>query len=56
MVRWLDFFYTEEGSRYQYMGIEGETYEVDEDGTYEYVEEITDNPDGLTLDNAIRKN
>lgn len=55
MVRWLDHFYTEEGSRYQYMGIEGETYEVDEDGNYHYVEEITNSPDGLTLDQEINK-
>lgn len=54
LVKWVDYFYTEEGSRFQYMGVEGETYVETEDG-YEYVEEMTDSPDGLTLDEEIRK-
>ncbi len=55
MVRWLDHFYTDEGARFQYMGIEDETYVKNEDGTYEYVDEITNSPDGLTMDQEIRK-
>ncbi|MBD1221338.1 extracellular solute-binding protein [Virgibacillus halodenitrificans] len=54
-VRWLDYFYSDEGSRFQYMGIEGETYQETSDGEYEYVEEITNSPEGLTLDQEIRK-
>lgn len=55
MVKWLDYFYTDEGARYQYMGIENETYEEQADGSFEYVEEITNSPNGLTLDQEIRK-
>lgn len=52
-VRWIDHFYGDEGSKLLYMGIEGKTYEEKEDGEIEYVEEITNNPDGLTLDQAV---
>jgi putative aldouronate transport system substrate-binding protein len=31
------------------MGVEGETYETTEDGSMQFVEEITNNPDGLTM-------
>ncbi len=53
MVRWMDYFYGEEGSKMFFMGFEGVTYEEDEDGNFEYLEEITDNPDGLNMDQAI---
>lgn len=52
-VRWADHLYSDEGSRLFYMGVEGVTYEVEEDGTLEFVEEITDNPDGMTQDEAL---
>ncbi|GAB2537707.1 extracellular solute-binding protein [Gracilibacillus alcaliphilus] len=52
-LRWIDYFFSEEGATFQFMGVEGETYEVTEDGGYEYVEEITNNPDGLTMDEAL---
>jgi len=51
-MRWIDHFYGDEGSKLLYMGIEGETYEETDDGQVEYIDEITDNPDGLTLDQA----
>jgi putative aldouronate transport system substrate-binding protein len=35
------------------MGVEGETYETTEDGSMQFVEEITNNPDGLTMDQAL---
>lgn len=53
MVRWMDYFYGEEGSKMFFMGFEGVTYEEDEDGNVNYLEEITDNPDGLNMDQAI---
>lgn len=34
LIAWLDYFYTEEGGRLVEMGIEGEHYVVNEDGTY----------------------
>ncbi|WP_062110147.1 extracellular solute-binding protein [Bacillus niameyensis] len=38
-VRWLDYFYSDEGAKLMYMGIEGKTYE-EENGVYQYVDEI----------------
>jgi len=54
-MRWIDHFYSDEGMELFMMGIEGETYEITEDGDYEYVEDIRDNPDGLNLDQAISR-
>jgi putative aldouronate transport system substrate-binding protein len=51
-LRWIDYFWSEEGSKMFFMGIEGVTYEETEDGP-ELLEEITDNPDGLTLTQAL---
>ncbi|HIT75953.1 MAG TPA: ABC transporter substrate-binding protein, partial [Candidatus Avipropionibacterium avicola] len=53
-ARWMDFHYGDEGARLFFMGIEGETYRRTDDGEYEFLPEITDNPDGLTLDEALR--
>ncbi len=55
-VRWIDHFFGEEGATFYFMGKEGETYEKLEDGTLEYTKDITDNPDGLTHDQALAKN
>lgn len=51
-VRWVDYFYGDEGAALYLMGIEGKTFEKTKDGEYEYVEEIRNNPDGLNLDQA----
>lgn len=53
-MRWVDYFYGEEGAKFFYMGVEGETYEETDDGV-EYVDEITDHPDGLNIDQALVK-
>jgi len=50
-ARWMDYWYGEEGNRLFFMGIEGLSYEKKGD-SYEYVPEITDNPDGLSPDDA----
>src|SRR5699024_7596551 len=49
-VRWVDHFYGDEGVKLYLMGIEGKTFEVTEDGEYEFVDDIKDNPNGLNLD------
>ena len=51
-LRWIDYFYSDEGMKMFFMGIEGVTYEETEDGP-KLKEEITDNPDGLTLTQAL---
>lgn len=52
-MRWVDYFYSEEGIKLYFMGIEGKTYKVTADGKYDYVDEINKNPNGLTYDQAI---
>ena len=44
-VRWLDYFYSDEGAKLLYMGIENETYEEGADGKYKYIDEIENNED-----------
>ncbi|HBT71908.1 MAG TPA: ABC transporter substrate-binding protein [Lysinibacillus sp.] len=53
MVRWIDHLYGDEGAKMFFMGFEGVTYEENADGTIQYVENITNNPDGKNLDQAI---
>ncbi len=50
----LDYFYSEDGRILLNLGVEGETYTV-ENGKYKYTEIITKNPDGLSLDRAAAK-
>lgn len=38
-VRWMDYFYSDEGTKLMYMGLEDETYK-EEDGEFKYVDEI----------------
>ncbi|MBO1511446.1 extracellular solute-binding protein [Metabacillus sp. BG109] len=54
IVKWLDFAYSEEGHMLFNFGIEGESYEMI-DGYPTYTEEITDNPDGLPMTQALGK-
>ncbi|ETT86224.1 extracellular solute-binding protein [Viridibacillus sp. FSL R5-0477] len=53
MVRWMDYFYGEEGNKMFFMGFEGVTYEENGDGTVKYLDSITNNPDGKNLDQAV---
>ena len=38
-VRWMDYFYSDEGAKLLYMGIEGESF-IEEDGEFRYTDEI----------------
>lgn len=51
-LRWIDYFYSDEGMRMFFMGIEGVTYEETDEGP-KLKEEITNNPEGLTLTQAL---
>ncbi|MGO4545964.1 extracellular solute-binding protein [Paenibacillus sp. 2TAB23] len=52
-VRWMDYFFGEEGASLFFMGEEGVTYAKDEKGQPQFLPFITDNPDGLTMDQAL---
>src|SRR5699024_9615983 len=48
-VRWIDYFYGEDGILLYFMGIEGETYEINEDGQAEYMDHILNSDEGLSI-------
>lgn len=52
-LRWVDHFYSEEGSTMFFLGIEGESYEEKEDGTLDYLDEIKNSPDGKSLEEKL---
>lgn len=45
-VKWLNYFYCEEGIMYTNFGIEGETYEIDENGVPYYTDLVMKDRDG----------
>jgi len=54
-IRWMDHFYGQEGATFFFMGEEGTTYNKNANGDLEYIDKITNNPDGLTMDQALTK-
>lgn len=54
-VKWIDYLYSEEGSKLFFMGVEGETYEVSDDGEYQYLDKIRNSADGLSLEQELAK-
>lgn len=55
-IRWMDYFYSVEGSLMQNFGLEeNRTYVVQPDGSYKWSELITKNPDGMTQNEARTK-
>lgn len=51
MARWVDYFYSDEGAKLQFMGVKGKSYKETKGGV-EYIDEITDPPHGKTQDEA----
>lgn len=51
-VEFLNYCYTEEGSLLMQFGIEGVSYEYDENGVIQLTELITNHPDGITQSQA----
>ena len=52
-LEWLDYHFSEEGSILCQYGLEGEGLAYDENGDPDYSELISNNPDGLSTDNAL---
>jgi putative aldouronate transport system substrate-binding protein len=52
-VQYFDYFYGNDGIRLFFMGIEGETYEFDKDGMPRFTEYVTNNPDGMNMEEAL---
>ncbi|GIO67370.1 extracellular solute-binding protein [Paenibacillus cookii] len=53
MMRWMDYFYSDEGIKLFFMGWKDETYTEDANGNVDYTDEIKNNPKGLNLDQAV---
>ena len=53
MVAWANYNYTQQGAYDYFLGIEGESYIIDEDGHTQLTDLINNNPDGMTVDQAI---
>ncbi|MCI8602274.1 MAG: extracellular solute-binding protein [Oscillospiraceae bacterium] len=52
-LRWLDYLYTEEGALLANYGIEGDTFTYAADGSIEFTDKISRNPDGLTASQTV---
>lgn len=49
-AKWCNFWYSDVGSRLCTYGIEGESYELDDNGVPQYTDLILHNPDGYSTD------
>lgn len=54
-MRWVDYFYSQEGMVLIRLGIEGKSYIVNDEGKYELLPEIQNPPDGLSMTQAHAK-
>ena len=52
-VQYFDYFYSDEGIRLFFMGIEGETWEYDENGKAVFTDYVKANPDGMGMEEAL---
>jgi putative aldouronate transport system substrate-binding protein len=55
-MRWIDYFYGDEGVKNFFMGFEGVTYKTNPDGSLDYTDEMAKNPKGLTLEQSLAQN
>src|SRR5699024_8086403 len=53
-LRWMDYFYSDEGTEMYFMGEEGVTYEETDDGDVEYVDDILHSDDGLSMEQNLK--
>src|SRR5699024_490727 len=54
-VRWLDYFYSDEGAKLYFMGVEGEAYEKNEDGDREHMDRMKHPPEDSTFEQELAK-
>lgn len=53
-MRWVDYFYSDEGNLMYNYGIEGESYVKTEDGKYQFVDSVYEaTKNGLSFDSAV---
>lgn len=54
-VRWIDYFYGDEGEKLFFMGLEGETFEETPEGEFKFMDKITNSEEGLTFEQEASK-
>ncbi|MDP4153822.1 MAG: hypothetical protein Q8865_10385, partial [Bacillota bacterium] len=54
-ARWMDYWYSEAGSRMFYLGVEGKSYFKDTDGKYKFKPELVKVPEGQNFDAVVSK-
>jgi putative aldouronate transport system substrate-binding protein len=54
-MRYIDYLYSEDGTKIVRLGIEGKSYQKNADGTYALLDIIKKDPNGLTQDQALSK-
>lgn len=54
-IKWVDYFYGDEGMKLFFLGVEGVTFVETPDGEFEFMDHITDNEDGLSVEQASSK-
>lgn len=52
-MRWLDYLFTEEGALLANYGIEGDTFEFNEEGEPEFTDKILNNENGWTMTQTV---
>ncbi|WP_036720093.1 extracellular solute-binding protein [Paenibacillus harenae] len=52
-VRWIDYFYGDEGNLKFFMGWKDDTYEEQPDGSVQYSQKMVNSPDGKTLEQIV---
>lgn len=52
-LRWLDYLYTEEGALLANYGVEGDTFEFDENGESVFTDKILNNENGWTMTQTV---
>lgn len=52
-MRWLDYLFTEEGALLANYGIEGDTFEFNEEGKPEFTDKILNNENGWTMTQTV---
>ena len=51
----MDYQFSREGINFRYYGIEGESYTVDENGEIQFTDQILNNPEGLSVGDALNQ-
>ncbi|MDP4152552.1 MAG: extracellular solute-binding protein [Bacillota bacterium] len=54
-MRWMDYWYGDEGSRMFFLGVEGVSYQKNSDGKYDFIPEAIQIPKGSNLNQVIAK-